>query len=312
MGTGLACLGSEIGGRRNAQVTAENAPDGGVAPTRAHFSDRRGTERVVGSLLRVAGWADVSDVELTRADDPQVQDTARELARWALFSSVPRHLLHELAADAEEVQIGRGEVLFTRGTAATAFYGLVRGLIQLGISNADGNVRVVEIIGPGQTFGEAVMFQQGGYPVDAVALAPSELVRIPAASVDALLTSDPRFARAMLASMSTRLHGLVRDIELFTLTSTTQRVVGYLLGELTVGAAPTPVTSSPPPVGANGPGQVHLTPSKQVVASRLGMTPESFSRVVRDLSESGLISVRGRIVTIPDEAALLAHATRRR
>ncbi|WP_370890133.1 Crp/Fnr family transcriptional regulator [Janibacter sp. GXQ6167] len=254
----------------------------------------------------------MSDVELIAESDPQVQATARELARWALFSSVPRHLLRELAANADVLRIERGEVLFTRGTPATAFYGLVRGLIQLGVSNADGNVRVLEIIGPGQTFGEAVMFQQGGYPVNAVALAPSELVRIPAAAVDALLTSDPRFARAMLASMSMRLHGLVRDIELFTLTSTTQRVVGYLLGELTVGAAPTPTSSpSTTPKGAKGAARVDLSPSKQVVASRLGMTPESFSRVIRDLSERDLIAVRGRVVTIPDEAALLAHATRR-
>ncbi len=260
----------------------------------------------------MAGCADVSDVELIAESDPQVQATARELARWALFSSVPRHLLRELAANADVLRIERGEVLFTRGTPATAFYGLVRGLIQLGVSNADGNVRVLEIIGPGQTFGEAVMFQQGGYPVNAVALAPSELVRIPAAAVDALLTSDPRFARAMLASMSMRLHGLVRDIELFTLTSTTQRVVGYLLGELTVGAAPTPTSSpSTTPKGAKGAARVDLSPSKQVVASRLGMTPESFSRVIRDLSERDLIAVRGRVVTIPDEAALLAHATRR-
>ena len=53
---------------------------------------------------------------------------------------------------------------------------------------------------------------------------------------------------------------------------------------------------------------VELPALKQVLASRLGMTPETFSRAMRTLSAEGLIRVDGSVVEIPDVAALDAHS----
>jgi CRP/FNR family transcriptional regulator, dissimilatory nitrate respiration regulator len=91
----------------------------------------------------------------------------------------------------------------------------------------------------------------------------------------------------MLSGLSRRLHGLVRDVEAYTLRSSQERVIGYLLADATDAAG-------------NEPTEVRLTPGKSVIASRLNMTPEHFSRILHELASAGLIEVNGRAVRIPD------------
>ena len=112
---------------------------------------------------------------------------------------------------------GQGRLLFRRGTPCHGFYGVSAGMIQLSVSHADGGEKVLEIIGPGETFGEAVMFLGRPYPVDASALVRTELLMIPVEVVNWLLDEEPGFARALLASMASRLHTMVSDIEMYTL-----------------------------------------------------------------------------------------------
>ena len=161
------------------------------------------------------------------------------------------------------MKLARGEQLFPRGTPASCFYGVVTGLIQLSVSNADGDEKVVEIIRAGQTLGEAMMFLGRSFPVDARALQDTTLLRVPADVIEALFDSEPRFARSVVASLSLRLHSLVADVEMYSLHSATERVVGHLLGLLDAQPGTT---------------RVAFAPSKAVVASRLGMKPESLSR----------------------------------
>jgi CRP-like cAMP-binding protein len=95
----------------------------------------------------------------------------------------------------------------------------------------------------------------------------------------------------MIAGLAQRLHGLVRDVEAYSLRSGQDRFIGYLLAELPEGAA-------------SGPAEVRLTPGKSVLASRLNMTPEHFSRILHDLAAQGLIEVNGRSIRVPDVARL--------
>jgi CRP-like cAMP-binding protein len=150
---------------------------------------------------------------------------------------------------------------------------------------------VVEIIRPGQTFGEALMFLDKPYIVFAQALADSMLLHVAKHAVFEELAQDPGFARRMLSGLAQRLHGLVRDVEAYTLRSGAERVIGYLLAELPDAA-----------IGeqSGAPIEVSLSPGKSVIASRLNMTPEHFSRILHELSASGQIAVEGRMVRILD------------
>lgn len=206
------------------------------------------------------------------------------LGRLPLFNELSGEELTTIAASVTERQAGRGETIFRRGDPCAGFHIVAYGQIKLAFTSANGQEKVIEIIGPGHSFGEALMFMEKPYIVTAQALADTLLLHVPKDVVFDELRREPGFARKMLAGLSRRLHGLISDVEAYSLNSGTQRVIGYLLKE------------EPPADGA----RVRLEVTKTVLASRLNLTPEHFSRILSDLIDKQLISVDGREVTILD------------
>jgi CRP/FNR family transcriptional regulator, dissimilatory nitrate respiration regulator len=214
------------------------------------------------------------------------------LNRMPLFSVLTPGQLAPITAATREKRLSKGEMLFQKGDTPKGFFVIVFGQIKLAFPSSQGNEKVVEIVGPRQSFGEAVMFMDKPYPVFAEALADTVLLHIAKDAVFKLLETDVSFARAVLAGLSMRLHSLISDVESYSLRSSAQRVIGYLLQHC--------------PVEGECKGKLELTlpTSKQVIASRLNLTPETLSRIFHDLAESGLIQVHGRQIMVPDLARL--------
>lgn len=210
------------------------------------------------------------------------------LRRIPLFSELSEADIQLVARYTRERQVARGEVLFQRGDLPHGFYFVVSGQVKLAFSSSQGTEKVVEIIGPMQSFGEAVMFMNHPYPVFAEALSETVLVHVGQAVVSELIDQDSTFARKLLAGMAIRLHGLIQDVETYSLRSSTQRVIGSLLQV----------------ADNDAPCEIALPTSKQVIASRLNLTPETLSRIFHDLSDAGLITVQGKRVSLHDPVRL--------
>lgn len=145
----------------------------------------------------------------------------------------------------------------------------------------------MELMGPGRTFGEAIMFmEKQHYPVNAQALQDSELYAIPNQGYLRLLRQNPDACFRLLGSMSMRLHQRLNEIESLSLQNASHRVVHYLLQHL--------------PSDAGDGAKLMLDAPKQVIASKLGMKPETFSRALAGLTQRGAITIRGRKVQIDD------------
>ena len=219
----------------------------------------------------------------TKLDIPQI------LSRLPLFQELAPEQIAALESACRERRLAKGEMLFQKGDLPKGFFVVVFGQIKLAFPSSQGNEKVVQILGPRQSFGEAVMFLDRPCPVFAEGLVDSLLLHIGSAPVFELLERDPSFARRMLAGLSMRLHSLVEDVETYSLRSSAQRVVGYLLQHC-------PQQEGP----CEGSFEISLPTSKQVIASRLNLTPETLSRIFHDLSANGLISVSGKQITIND------------
>jgi len=222
------------------------------------------------------------------------ENLCRLLAHVPLLEGFDPTELARFARGVREQNVDKGAVLFHRGDPCHGFHLVLCGQIKLAFTSPHGAEKVVDIVGQGQSFGEALMFMDKPYIVYAQALADSMLVHVAKQTVFDELDRDPKFARKMIAGLSSRLHALVRDVEGYCLASGAQRVIGYLLreedGAATAGSSVT----------------VTLGVSKGILASRLNLTPEHFSRILHDLSVTGLISVDGRQVHIPDIEKLRA------
>lgn len=212
------------------------------------------------------------------------------LAHLPLFREIDRPALRQIARGSVAIDAPRGTVLFRRGDRCGGFHVVIFGQVKLAIYSPQGGEKVIELMGSGQSFGEAVMFLDRPYAVTAETLEDTKLVHVSRAAVDAELQRDPAFARRVIAGLSRRLHRLVADLEAATLHSATQRVIGYLLSqEATEGEGASLVT---------------LHASKRVIASRLNLSQEHFSRILHSLASAGLVEVTGREIRILDAARL--------
>ncbi|HSN45794.1 MAG TPA: Crp/Fnr family transcriptional regulator [Casimicrobiaceae bacterium] len=214
------------------------------------------------------------------------------LANLPLFKELAPAEIDRLAAGTTELFVPRGEIVFQRGDPCVGFHAVVYGQVKLSFVTPQGGEKVVEIISPGFTFGEALMFMDKPYIVMAQALSDTLLLHVAKEAVFHGIEHDPGFARRMLAGLSRRVHALMADVESYSLQSGTQRVIGYLLRQEAEG----------------GEGQasytVRLPTSKSIVASRLNLTPEHFSRILHELVDRGLVAVEGRDVRIVDAQKL--------
>lgn len=223
------------------------------------------------------------------------------LQHQPLFSALSDAQLAALVAATHEVRADKGKLLFQRGTPCEGMYLVVFGVVKLAVSGVQGVEKIVELVRVGESFGEAVMFLNRPFPIMAQTLEDSLPLYVEAAAIDNLLAQDPKFARRLLAGLSVRLHALVRDVESYSTQNAAQRVIGYLLQSVSTehgeseGDIATHATT------------VSLPVNKNLIASRLNLTPETLSRVLHHFVADGLIEVNGREIVIHDTRRLAAH-----
>jgi CRP-like cAMP-binding protein len=202
--------------------------------------------------------------------------------------------LQRIAASTGQVRAPAGTIVFRRGEMPSAFHVVVYGQVKLALTTADGAEKVIEILGPGMSFGEAVMFLERPYLLTAETLSDTLLLAVGKQAFLAELDRTPVLARRVLTLLSARVNRLIQDVEALSLRSATERVIGYLLRNVPRDARDQDV-------------DLRLTTAKGVIASRLNITREHFSRILHELAADGLIEVRGRAIHIVDLRRLREH-----
>lgn len=216
----------------------------------------------------------------------------QQLYKHYLFAILDDDQFGQILPGVQEFELAEGEHLFHFGDQARYFYLLSDGQIQLYRLSATGEEKVIEIIQPGQSFAEAVMFFKiNCYPVSAKAVMPSKFWRIEMKLFLKLLQESNELCLRMLGGMSKRLHGAIQDIEQLTLQNASMRVIQLLL-------------QAAPDDGIDNQYSLDLETPKQVLASRLSVRPETFSRILQQLSRKELISVQGKTIHILDFKSL--------
>lgn len=216
------------------------------------------------------------------------------LSRLPLFNSMGTEDIARIAQGTREIQVLKGSTLFRKGDACRGLYLVVYGHVKLAFLSPRGEKKAVEIVGQGQSFGEAPLFTGSPYAFHGFALSDCLLLHVARSVVFEQLERDPIFGRKMLSGLSAQLHQTVRDVESYSLHSGAQRVIGYLLREIGAGE------------GSDS-GSITLEVRKGAIASRLNLTKEHFSRILHDLAAQGLIAMKGRLIQIPALGTLRAY-----
>ncbi len=212
----------------------------------------------------------------------------KELQKAHLFTRLNDRQLARVEQHAIIKTLKPGEFLFSQGDMANRFYYVVKGQIKLFRASPAGGEKIIEIIDSGGTFGEALMFNDASsYPVGAQALMLTELVSIDSGDFVKMLRESTDTLLLMMGDVTLRLRGLLREIDELSQYSAISRIAAYLLRIK-------PQTQS----------SFELPVSKQVLASRLSVTPETFSRIIKQMIQTKTINVTGSKIDILNLQAL--------
>ena len=213
------------------------------------------------------------DVSSTSHNHELPQEALAALKGTALFKRLPEDQLAALFAGARVEHVTEEMPLFRQDEMADRFYLILRGRVELFVESISHKESIIDIVGPGEYFGIASIFEKGDFQNGAKVVEEGEVLVMPAVPFLEHLEGNFALLKDMMASMSFHLRALVRQVSELKLKTTGQRLGSFLLGltEETTGVA-----------------SVKLPYDKKLLANRLGMKPESLSRALGKLREVGV------------------------
>ncbi len=207
------------------------------------------------------------------------------LRKGQLFAGLNAADLNQIAQITVIRNLDKGEYLFHEGELARGFFLVQSGSINVHRLSASGKEQVIHIFRAGESFAEATLATETGYPADARALESSQVLMVQKVEFTTLLKQHPELALRMLGSMSQHLRVLVGLLEDLTLRDVETRLANWL-----VKRCPQPPTETP--------FAIQLTMTKRLLAAELGTVSETFSRTLAKFREQKLLAVKGKIVTV--------------
>lgn len=214
------------------------------------------------------------------------------LLQQPMLGLLPAESQNALLSETHYREYPAQALILRQGDRAERFFAVLEGRVKLFRISADGKEKVVEIIQPGHTFAEAVMFMQKQvYPVCAEALEPVRLAALPIRQMLNCLQDNPQTCLHLLGQLSMRLHQRLDELENLTLQNATQRFALYLVGQVKDRRVDD--------------AELDLLLPKGLIAARLSIKPETLSRAMATLRDRGLIESHARHIRIPSVDKLL-------
>ncbi|CDK97485.1 putative cAMP-binding protein [Magnetospirillum gryphiswaldense MSR-1 v2] len=218
------------------------------------------------------------------AGAPGAKDVLLQLQFTPLFAGLAEADVRSLTEGARMVTFGHEQQIYQAGDKVVDFYVVMDGHVELSI-DSDGKRSVVEVARRGTVLGDAAMFGDGHFFMNARVLTAATLLAVPAESFLTKLAGRKDIVLHMLSTMSFRLRMLVRQIAELKLKTTAQRLGSFLLSLADAD---------------EGRAEVRFPYDKKLVADELGMKPESLSRALAKLAKLGVSSKADNLVVIND------------
>lgn len=211
--------------------------------------------------------------------------TANTLRSCQLFTGLPAGDIPAIASFVIPKHLAKGEYLFREGARAEGFYVVQKGAVKVHRVNAEGKEQVIHLFQPIESFAEATLATEGGYPADACATEATTVLLVPKRDFIELLRRRPELALRMLGSVSQHLRVLVGLLDDLTLKDMETRLANWLLKR-----CPRPLP--------NDPVTIKLDRTKRVLAAEMGTTSETLSRTLAKFREQKLVQVKGNMITL--------------
>ncbi|MGH8092491.1 MAG: Crp/Fnr family transcriptional regulator [Chthoniobacterales bacterium] len=217
--------------------------------------------------------------------------TESTLRSCQLFMGLPASDVSAIAAFSIPKQLAKGEYLFHEGAPSEGFYIVQRGGINVQCESAAGKKQMIHLFRPVESFAEATLATDGGYPAHARAVEEATVLLIPKSDFLELLRHRPELALRMVASMSQHLRVLIALLDDLTLKDMEARLANWLLKH-----CPRPLP--------NGSVVIQLDRTKRVLAAEMGAANATLSRTLAKFRDQKLLRMNGKTLTLTKPRAL--------
>jgi CRP-like cAMP-binding protein len=212
----------------------------------------------------------------------------RQALRQVLFlKTVQEAAIAALIAAGAERRLEKGEPLFAEFERCQGLFVVLTGAVKVYKLDSRGRELTLSLELPGESVGELPLFDGGNYPYSAEAVqGDTRIWYVPRDHFRAIMRDYPGIAERGLLALGVRLRRMVQIAEAQSLYTVRARLATYLL-EI-----------------SNGRTLFRLEETNEAISSHLGTVREVVSRTLRTLKDSQVIGLRGRWVTVLDEAEL--------
>ncbi len=206
-----------------------------------------------------------------------------------IFADLGKDELNRIAGLCHTRQLKAGEVLFLKGDAGDALFGVRRGQIRIETGNSDGGRLTLNFLGPGDLFGEVAVLDGQDRTADAAASEPTELFVLRREDFIAYLEREPRVAIRLIALLCQRIRWMSERMEESVLQPLAVRLARRLCA-----------------LGSDFGTEVHI--SQEQLGVYVGAARESVNRQLQQWRKDGIIDLQRGCIRLSDLPRLEAVA----
>ncbi len=226
------------------------------------------------------------------------------LANTLLFRGLTHELYHDYCESSNVRTISKGEVIVNDGDPCNGVYVIVEGQIAMQKYASSGEFTTLDLLGPGDVFGEQLIFGTiKTFDTTLEAVISSKIIFVSRENLLNMISRSPKLLHNYLQVLSDRIRSQEKRINLLSQKSLRQKISAYLLNLLhdQLEKEGDTLESAAQVVSTHA---VELPVSKEVVSRLLAMPRPSFSRELISMEKDGLIKVNGRVIWLTHIEAL--------
>jgi len=214
-----------------------------------------------------------------------IESVSPKLLSVPLFSDLSAESLQILADIVTFRRFPKGSLLISQDEVGTCMYLLTSGRVRVSLASPEGKELVLDYLEAPAHFGEMSLVDSEARSADVHAVTDVEVLAIEGRDLSAAIQVQPKLALSLIGTLSRRLRNTIGRLEDLAFHDATHRVMRVVLNVATAGFE----TRGAPVVS----GMTHYD-----IATLAGTSRETASRVISQLSRDGIISAKGRRLTV--------------
>lgn len=208
------------------------------------------------------------------------------LKNVSLFACLPEHDFEEISKLATTRSYAKNTIIISEGDNSDTFYAVLSGKVKVYLSDSEGKEVIINMLQEGDYFGELALLDDEPRSASVMTTEDSKLVLISKVAFQDVLTQNPAMALGIIRELTARLRNLTENVKSLALMDVYGRVARTLL-EM-----------------AEDQGDVQVIKQRLTqrdIANMVGASREMVSRILKDLSVGGYITIANKTITINEK-----------